>query len=92
MTVSNEPTTPLTRPPAPRTSTEMDAAGKAPARRAGALRTTRDVLAIIRDVLLIIVLAALLIFGGAVAKGLSDFGNELNSPDPASTCIGEEPC
>lgn len=68
--------------------------------RRGALRTVRDVLACIRDVLLIIVLAAVLIFGGAVVKGLSDLGNT-TSESPATQdvptnpagepCIGEVP-
>ena len=91
MTVSNEPTTPRQYQPGGPIHAPEQIVPVAPAKR-GPLRTTRDVLACIRDVLLIIVLAAMLIFGGAVAKGLSDVGNELNNPDPASTCIGEEPC
>ena len=68
--------------------------------RRGPLRTIRDVLACIRDVLLIIVLAALLIFGGAVVKGLSDLGSttgdspatqEVPTNPAGEPCIGEEP-
>ncbi|MGC1209859.1 MAG: hypothetical protein WA890_01115 [Micromonospora sp.] len=88
---SVDPTAPQQRTPVESPPTAY-AAAPAVRERRGPLRTTRDVVAIIRDVLLIIVLAALLIFGGAVVKGISDLGNDLNSPDPTSTCIGEEPC
>lgn len=57
------------------------------------LRTTRDIVAIIRDLLLIIVLALTLAFGIRAVSALSSIGDELGTGDtPTSECVGEVPC
>lgn len=60
--------------------------------RRGALRTTRDVVAIIRDVLLIVLMLALFFVGGTLIKAIGDAGSSVDTPEPISTCIGEEVC
>lgn len=88
MTVSDESTAPAQRPPTPRISPEAVAIPKR-----GPLQTVRDVLACIFFLLASIIMIALLVFGGAAIKGLSDLSNDLNSPDVSSTeCVGEVPC
>lgn len=69
------------------------------------LSTVRDLFAIVRDVLLIVVLGAVLIFGVGVVQGINDLRNDpaltvpaVTEPDPVfpepspGECIGEEVC
>lgn len=65
------------------------APARAEARTGGPVKlaTVATVFAIIRDGLLIIILAAILIFGGALVKGISDLGDD----DPAEPVSVEQP-
>ena len=51
------------------------------------------VLAILRDLLIIVVVAAVVVFGARIGRALSDLGTTGTDPMPAVTeCVGEEPC